>query len=200
MVQEQASSTEPRDDRAEAVLAELAREGEARVAFQALRRQLDLHQQVLTRTLRRLEEDGLVQRDEAGYGLTEAGQALLTRPASAPAPAIAVAEALLPPQVSQAHVIGHLAKRWFDGLRWYGQVVGPDETTLIWHTEPSGQAVRVRLRAHAFTLELEGPTSSKAPYLSARGLLAALAELYGMDPEATGGHVVGLASGPGFAG
>lgn len=195
-------ATSPLEDREMAILHELAREGEALVGFQALRRQLDVHQQVLTRTLRRLEDSGYVARSDAGYQLTEHGFAMLSgRPgAAAHRESLTLADALLPPGIDGPLVAGHLAQRWFQGLRWYGQAGGPGETTLIWQTEDGDATVRVRVVGGQFTVEVETPGHpGRHAFLAARSLLAALAELYGMEPEEPGHGVTGLATGPGFA-
>lgn len=181
-----------------AVLGELGRDGDARVAFQGLRRRLDLHQEALARTLRRLEREGLVAKDEKGYRLTDAGfGALAGRPRTAPPPkeVLPLVQALLPPHVAPDAVADLLSRRWFRGLRWYGQSDGPGETTLTWLVDGSNTVVRVRLAGASFVLEVEGATANdRRAYAAARGLLAALAELYGL-PADEGGYVNAMTDG-----
>ncbi|HEV8361159.1 MAG TPA: MarR family transcriptional regulator [Candidatus Thermoplasmatota archaeon] len=189
------AQSEERPERDVAVLSELAREGEARVAFQGLRRRLELHQEALSRTLRRLEQDGLVARDEGGYKLTEAGFGALQgkRVAEFKAPAVPVVQALLPPHLSPDAIASHLSRRWFRGLRWYGQAEAPGELTLTWLAEPGNAKVRVRVAGSTLTLEVEGANGTGFP--AARSVLAALAELYGLD----GGEGHGMAGAYGAA-
>ena len=168
------------EERERTVLVELAREMDAWVTFQGLRRQLGVHQQALARTLRRLEQQGLVAHAGKGYQLTDAGFSALRsdRPAPAEArPAIPVVHALLPPHVEPAAVARQLSRRWFGGLRWYGQSEGPGETSLHWLADKT--RVTVRVSSAGVTLEVEDTGDARA-YAAARPVLAALAELYGL--------------------
>lgn len=179
----------PLEDRERSVLAELARELDASVSFQGLRRQLGLHQQALTRTLRRLEDAGLVTRAERGYHLTDLGaRALRDRIERAPrAHTATLVQALLPPHVAGGEVAAQLARRWFGGLRWYGQSDGPGETTLHWVVEPGKQRVTVRVTAGSITLEADvPPQDASRVYAAARPVLAAIAEIYGVPPAREG--------------
>ena len=189
------------EERERTVLAELARESDARVSFQGLRRQLGLHQQILTRTLRRLEGAGLVAREgRGGYLLTDLGaRALRDRLDRAPGPRTAtLAQALLPPHVSGREVASQLARRWFGGLRWYGQSEGPSETSLHWVVEPGRQRVTLRVSEGAVALEADLPPQDAARvYAAARPVLAAIAEIYGI-PDARAGAGAGVS--PMFAG
>ena len=182
------------EERERSVLAELAREVDAWVSFQGLRRQLRVHQQALARTLRRLEQEGLVSHDGKGYQLTDKGVAALRGPSlglqgdarpeplrRADAPALTLLEALPPPPAGPGDVAGQLARRWFAGLRWFAQSEGPGETALHWLVEPGGGRVTVRLGAGSVTLEVTpDPSDPSRGFAAARPLLAALAEVYGM--------------------
>ncbi len=185
-------------DRDAGILNELARHGEARVAFQGLRRRLDIHQQSLTRALRRLERDGFLTRHDDGYALTEVGFAALAdgraavdTPHAGPSDILPLVHAILPPDVDADHVADRLAGRWYRGLRWYGQSGGPGETVLTWLTEPGDREVRVRIAGGAVAIDLElGDGNAGTSYGAAQALLGALADLY-----APGAH----APGPAFA-
>lgn len=170
----------PLEERERSVLVELARELDAWVTFQGLRRQLGVHQQALARTLRRLEQQGLIAHAGKGYQLTGAGFSALrsARPAAADArPAIPIVHALLPPHVQPDAVASQLSRRWFGGLRWYGQSEGPGETSLHWMADKT--RVTVRVGAGGVTLEVEDTGDARA-YAAARPVLAALSELYGL--------------------
>lgn len=172
------------DERERRVLAELAREGEGWVSFQGLRRQLGVHQQALVRTLRRLREAGLVaQQPQGGYAVTPQGSALLRRQAwREPEPQVLL-HARLPPHVGTGDVAAHLARRWFGGLRWYGQSDAPHETALHWTTDEG--RVTVRVGGGSLTLEARAESERATPAFAAvRPVLAAIAELYGLAPGA----------------
>lgn len=188
------------DDREVAVLTELARETSAWIAFQGLRRRLDLHQESLTRTLRRLERNGLVARDPRGYRVTDQGlSALESRPAAPNAStSITVVDAAIPSHLNPQAVVAYLARRWFRGLRWYGQSGTPRETVLTWLPDSSGGPVRVRIGGGHVRVEVEAG-SRDVDYAAARGVLAALAELYGVLPDRETEYVAGAVFTRGFA-
>lgn len=168
------------EDREREVLAELARDFDAQVSFQGLRRQLGVHQQALARTLRRLESQGLIAHQGRGYHITDAGNAALAgdRSRASSRAVLPVVQALLPPHVGPGDVAAQLARRWFGGLRWYGQSEGPGETSLHWVADRA--RVTLRVTPGAVTLEVEdAPGSPSRAFSAARPVLAALAELYG---------------------
>jgi len=167
------------EERERIVLSELAREIDAWVTFQGLRRQLGVHQQALARTLRRLEQSGLIAHAGKGYQLTDAGFTALRgdRPSIEARPALPLVHALLPPHVQPEAVAAQLSRRWFGGLRWYGQSEGPGETSLHWMADRT--RVTVRVSTSGVTLEVEDTGDARA-FAAARPVLAALSELYGL--------------------
>lgn len=102
---------------------------QGRIAFSGLRRALHAHPESLSRSLRRLEREGLVERSDGGYrALGE-----LPRRASSPATGLrAIAQVDLPPGTPPDSVLGRLAGRWFGALRWVGRVDGPSGPLLAW--------------------------------------------------------------------
>lgn len=184
MMQLPAYQGPPLEERELTVLRELAWEYEARVAFQGLRRRTGLHQQILTRTLRRLVEAGLVAHDARGYALTEQGWSALVgqRFWEARPEVLTLMQALLPPDVPVEAIAERLARRWFKGLHWYGESHAPGESALLWLTETDGAVVTVRLAGGMLTLEAELPEGAeeRRSFGAARALLAELAEVYGM--------------------
>ena len=178
------------DDREFDVLAELARQEEGRTAFQGLRRRLGLHQQALTRTLRRLERHGVVEHDSQGYALTGQGHAALRGRAPLAArrsEVLPLLQALLPPSVTAEDVADRLARRWFRDLRWYGRADGASGTTLSWLTVDRGLLVRVRFQAGMAVLEVEVPPGERlSAFPAAQAVLRAISDLYapGAGPAA----------------
>ena len=176
-------SSEPLDERELAVVAALR--AEEHTAFQGLRRKLGLHQQALTRTLRRLERQGVVERDERGYALTAQGRSavkgLVPLAASRePGELLPVLQALLPPAITADDVADRLARRWFRDLRWYGRSdATPGEVALSWLTVDTGALVRVRFAQGMAVLEVElAPGERLDRFPAAQAVLKALAELY----------------------
>lgn len=117
------------------------------VAFQGLRRVTNMHQETLSRALKRLEEDGYVQRTPRGYRLTDAGSHLAQRLLLAPPKAYAtVFQSFLPGDVGPGELARHLEGRWFNNLRWLGMREDGEEAVLRWATEGNGIEIVVRLR------------------------------------------------------
>lgn len=171
------------DDREMDVVQELAR-GEGRTAFQGLRRRLGIHQQALTRTLRRLERQGVVERAADGYALTGHGLAAVRqKPALArTGDILPILQALLPPSVTAEDVADRLARRWFRDLRWYGRSDGPSGITLSWLSVDRGALVRVRFASGLAVLEVEVPHGARLQaFPAAQAVLKAIAELYSPD-------------------
>ena len=99
------------------------------IAFSGLRRVLRAHPESLSRSLRRLEREGRIERSDGGYrALTgtpnpSARASLGTRP---------IAQVDLPPGVSAELVFGRMTGRWFGSLRWVGLVDHPAGRLLAW--------------------------------------------------------------------
>lgn len=100
-----------------------------RIAFSGLRRVLQAHPESLSRSLRRLEREGRVERSHDGYralGPNPSG----ARPVSHELRPIAQVE--LPPGTVSESVLGRLSGRWFGSLRWVGAVDDPKGRLLAW--------------------------------------------------------------------
>jgi predicted transcriptional regulator len=119
---------------------------EGRVAFQGLRRRMNVHQERLSRSLQRLEDEGLVSKGPRGYVLTDKGSAFAHRwfsPASSNTTKIL--ESFLPTDLSPHQVAGRLEGKWFASLRWLGAKDEPDGATLRWITDETGVEVILRV-------------------------------------------------------
>lgn len=114
-----------------------------RVAFSGLRRVLGTHPESLSRSLRRLEREGLVERVDGGY------RALADRPTVERRSARglrSIAEIDLPPGTSPPGVLGRLSGRWFGTLRWVGLLERPEGQLLAWARRDSSELVLLGLR------------------------------------------------------
>jgi len=102
---------------------------QGRIAFSGLRRVLHAHPESLSRSLRRLEREGLVERSERGYrALGEVPRGTV----SASTDLRPIAQVDLPPGAPPESVLGRLSGRWFGSLRWVGVVDGPSGRLLAW--------------------------------------------------------------------
>lgn len=100
-----------------------------RIAFSGLRRVLHAHPESLSRSLRRLEREGRVERTAGGYRAVERRSTDSPGTSSDLRP---IAQVDLPPGVLPETVLGRLANRWFGSLRWVGIVHGPTGQLLAW--------------------------------------------------------------------
>jgi DNA-binding Lrp family transcriptional regulator len=144
---------EPRiDDRVLEVLAE----SQGRIAFNGLRRALQVHPESLTRALRRLERDGTIRRTEGSYELA----APIARESEPPSrmPVRTIASVALPPGGSREEVFGRLSGRWFGRLRWVGLFDHPGDPWLVWSVEGSGTHVMLSEREGRLLVLAEGGT------------------------------------------
>ncbi len=100
-----------------------------RIAFSGLRRALGAHPESLSRALRRLEREGLIERSDAGY---RAIAPELPAGASLTAELRPIAEVRLPLGTSAGSVLGRLSGRWFGSLRWVGVIDRAADRLLAW--------------------------------------------------------------------
>jgi len=119
----------------------LSAESDATYTFQGLKRRLGLHQEKLTRILRRLEDDNLVAKTEDGYRTLKQkrGEA---RHLVEGAPII---RGQLPPGIDSRLLLERIKGRWFKNFRWMGHSNSVDELSLYWITEDNKFQVRVQL-------------------------------------------------------
>lgn len=137
------SSDEELDYRQRKVLSALSEEQKATYSFQGLRRKLGLHQEMLSRTLDRLEEQDLVERTEDGYRIGLDKRASQFGNAGSASMETRAVTACLPDEVDPSFVLRSLKGRWFSEFRWLGYSATPSSLTMSWISDDG----RVQLRA-----------------------------------------------------
>ncbi|MGC2359661.1 MAG: hypothetical protein WA691_05075 [Thermoplasmata archaeon] len=136
------------DDRVLVTLQEL----NGQIAFSGLRRVLRAHPESLSRALRRLEREGLVERAEGGYrALTHAPQV----DPSASNHLRPIARVELPLGTPPESVLGRLAGHWFGNLRWVGVIERPSQRFLAWARRDGSEYVLLGI--HGRTLRVYVP-------------------------------------------
>ncbi|MFQ6012761.1 MAG: hypothetical protein ACE5LS_03845 [Thermoplasmata archaeon] len=137
------------------ILALLGKEEAIEVSFQGLRRLLAIHQESLTRALRRLQEGGLVSGTQEGYRLSAHG-ASVAQAVRDPiqSPPIPVLRTVLPDEHASRRAVDVLRQRWFGPLRWYGSAEDAAGETLTWTTEDGG--IRLDARFEGILLSVDG--------------------------------------------
>jgi hypothetical protein len=151
------------DSRQREVLGAMSQDTGATYSFQGLRRKLGLHQEMLSRTLDRLEDQELVQRTQDGYRLSPRSQAtqfgydVVTRTFETK-----VVTAYLPTKVDFTVMLGKMRGRWFKEFRWLGYSMGRDGLSLNWITDDG--RIQLRARVHHQTLVISALYGNRAEH------------------------------------
>lgn len=129
------------------VLEFLSRDPYAQVAFQGLRRRLGIHPEQLSRALRRLADDELVQKTEVGYRVTSKALSILSpHEWAAEAEGVPILHTYLPAGVDLRQLVSALRGSWAGPLRWYGVTESTGELSLSWALEDGSVRLEVRVR------------------------------------------------------
>ena len=119
----------------------LSSETDATYSFQGMKRRLGLHQEKLTRILKRLEDDNLVLKTDEGYRVLRHPR----KTARHVAYGEPVIRGLLPPGMDHEGLTSRLKGRWFKNFRWLGYANGEVGPSLYWITEDGRFQIRVQL-------------------------------------------------------
>ena len=141
------------DDRELEVLKLLSSDEHAYFSFQGLRRRLGLHQETLTRTLKRLEEARAIEHSPEGYKLRGTSNTYsFTVPINQPT-ARPVIEAYLPGQVDVTILSQKLRGRWFSNFRWLGYSHDGNMLSMRWISEDGRLELQARINSGKITIE-----------------------------------------------
>jgi len=123
------------------------------MGFQGLRRQLGIHPEQLSRALRRLAVDGLVEQTELGYRVTQRALNLL-HPAAMEEDhsGIMVIQASMPGDVDARSLVTELKGTWFGTLRWQGLTESTDSLKLSWITPDSHVRIDAQIQGGQLTI------------------------------------------------
>ena len=141
------------DDREIEVLKLLSSQQNAHFSFQGLRRRLGLHQETLTRTLKRLEDAHAIERSPDGYTLRNSGgnsfsfAVRTTSPNSKP-----LVEAYLPAQVNVTVLFQRLRGRWFGNFRWLGYSHDGNLLSMSWISEDGHLELQAKINSDKITI------------------------------------------------
>jgi len=140
------------DDREREVLKLLSSEQNAHFSFQGLRRRLGLHQETLTRTLKRLEEARAIERSSEGYKLRGATSSYSFAIQTSQPPAKPLIDAYLPSQVDVSVLFQKLRGRWFSNFRWLGYSHDGNRLSMSWISEDGRMQLQARINAGKITI------------------------------------------------
>ncbi len=166
-------------------------ERSGRIPFSGLRRALGAHPESLSRALRRLEREGLIERSTEGYRSVRRPE----RTADPPTELRSVARIDLPGGVDSAMVLEQLHGRWFGSLRWMGVVDRPDGRLLAWARRDGSGSVLLGVQDAALEIFISGDPERADPADSedaAYELLVAVADT--LRPHAVRSSVAFFAS------
>jgi DNA-binding HxlR family transcriptional regulator len=150
------------------ILALLNEDG-SNYSFKGLMRKLNLHQQSLSRALRRLEEMQLVEKSPVGYRLSKAGATatsrieLLLQQQHKPKGReyMQLLQTYIPLNVKASEIMHHLIGKWFKNLRWVGMIRSDTGYTLQWTSDDGAFQINLRLIADYIVIETNASTEKE---------------------------------------
>ena len=149
------------------ILALLNEDG-SNYSFKGLMRKLSLHQQSLSRALRRLEEMELVEKSPVGYRLSKAGATAMSRiellqqqrkPTGREY--MQLLQTYIPLNVKASEVMRQLIGKWFKNLRWIGMIRSDTGYTLQWTSDDGAFQINLRLIADYIVIETNAFTEKE---------------------------------------
>lgn len=116
------------------------------LSFQGIRRSLGIHQESLSRSLKRLTELGLVYKHGEDYWVN-------AEMASRPREWYVVVDSALPKGVRREDMVRRLHGRWFKELRWFGE--SEDGLKLVWTSQDGGYKVMLSILEQEFMVQTD---------------------------------------------
>lgn len=149
-------------------------------SFDGLKRLLGVHQEMLSRVLGRLEDEGLLEKAADGYRLTVKGSELLPRALNSAAPRVSVVQSLLPQDIYMERIVSGLKGRWFGSLRWLGYSQNDEGTVLKWITEEDGIQIEAKFTDTYLSIDAKVPDGGEVSRAvkASHQLLAYISRLY----------------------
>lgn len=136
-------------------------------SFQGIRRKLGLHQETLSRALRRLQRDGYIEKLEHSYTISEKGQTTISTgkridelTGERDSYPVVLLQSVLPSELNLQQLVDSMSYKWFGNLRWLGSSSRSGITTLSWITSESGLTISVKIKDDTLTIETYPRTSS----------------------------------------
>lgn len=135
-------------------MGKISEDGLTNFTFDGIRRITGAHPETLSRMLTRLEEEGMIEKSEDGYVMTEeARHAFGVHPLGMASPRVPLLHTMLPYDVSVRSIASQLKGRWFGSLRWVGYSDGEESTTMKWVTDDGGIQIDARFSGAVLDIE-----------------------------------------------
>ena len=141
----------PRDEEVFKVIGE---EGLSMFTFDGLRRITGVHPETLSRSLERLEEDGILAKSPEGYSVTDKAKLTLgLRPAYGGDKRVPILHTFLPYGASAGVIVSALKGRWFDTIRWVGMAESEEGVVMKWVTDDGSAVVDAKFASGQLDIE-----------------------------------------------
>lgn len=121
--------------------------------FDGLKRRLGLHPETLSRILSRLEQEGIVKKEVAGYRVTPKVAKMKLNSNRSETPNVPLLQTYLPSSVQMHSLISNLKGKWFGQLRWFGLTENSQGVTMKWVTEDGGIQINAAFADSALLIE-----------------------------------------------
>ncbi|HEY6283405.1 MAG TPA: hypothetical protein VIW22_05715 [Nitrososphaerales archaeon] len=168
----------PRD---EEVFRAIGEEGLSIFTFDGLRRITGVHPETLSRSLERLEEDGILAKSPEGYSVTDKAKSTFgLRPAYGGDKRVPILHTFLPHGASAGVVISALKGRWFDTIRWVGMAESEEGVVMKWVTDDGSAVVDARFASGQLDIEARVVKEADLPKAvrAAHQLMGRISRLY----------------------
>ncbi|MGD0406768.1 MAG: hypothetical protein ABSB10_08990 [Candidatus Bathyarchaeia archaeon] len=142
------------------VLALIENEDLAIFTFDGLKRRTGLHSETLSRILSRLEQEGIVKKEPAGYRVTPKITKLKLNQVRNEEPTTPLIQTFLPSDLMTQQLISALKGKWFGLLRWLGMSENNQGVTLKWITEDGGIQIAANIQGTALNIDAKFLTNN----------------------------------------
>lgn len=179
---EEKPTDEVLSDRDAEVVRTIEEEGLSVFTFDGLRRITGAHPETLSRSLERLEEDGVIERSSEGYTTTDkAKQMVALRPAYIGERRVPILHTFLPYGASLRIIVSALKGRWFDKMRWVGMAEDGEGVVMKWITDDGSAIIDARFSAGQLDVEARLKEENDLPKAvrAAHQLMGRISRLYG---------------------
>lgn len=156
-------------------------EGLSVFTFDGLRRITGVHPETLSRSLERLEDEGLIERSSEGYATTDKAKRVpAVRPAYAGEARVPILHTFLPYGASLRIIVSALKGRWFDRMRWVGMAEDTDGVVMKWITDDGSAMIDAKFAAGQLDVDARLKQDGDLPKAvrAAHQLMSRISRLY----------------------
>ena len=178
------------------VVQAIEEEGLSKFTFDGIRRITGTHPETLSRSLERLEFQGIIVKSSEGYATTVKTRELVAlKPAYSLGKKVPILHTYLPPGAKSEAVASALKGRWFDRMRWVGVSETEEGPVLKWVTEDGRVLIDARFSDGELDIDAKLKTDADLAVAvrAAHQLMGRISHLYSSNRP--GGRVMQLSIG-----